>query len=281
MTGTVTRFAPSPSGRLHLGHAYSALFAEHQVRQDQGDFLLRIEDIDLSRCRPEFEDAIYQDLEWLGLKWDGPVARQSDRMDLYAAALDKLDELGLLYRCVLSRKELGEALSAPHLTPGQGPDGPAITDTDQILGAEETERRIAAGAPFALRLRMTRAVEMVGGLSWRDLDRGPQVAEPEIFGDVILARKDIKTSYHLAVTVDDADQGITLVTRGEDLFAATHIHRLLQALLDLPTPAYRHHKLLTDDAGKRYAKRDKAQTLAELRADGVKPEDLREMLRLT
>jgi glutamyl-Q tRNA(Asp) synthetase len=280
MPRTVTRFAPSPSGLLHLGHAYSAIFAESEARARGGDFLLRVEDIDIGRCRPEYETAILEDLAWLGLEWAAPVRRQSDHLDDHRRALDRLDAMGLLYPCFLSRKELNQALSAPHLTPGMGPDGPAMTDTDLLMPEEERARRLNAGEAHVLRLRMAAAVSQAGTLNWRDLDRGVQTAAPEIFGDVVLARKDVPTSYHLAVTVDDALQGITLVTRGEDLFQASHVHRLLQALLDLPTPDYRHHPLLVDRNGRRYAKRDKALTLRSLREAGRSPDDILDIVGL-
>jgi glutamyl-Q tRNA(Asp) synthetase len=275
---TTTRFAPSPSGLLHLGHAYSACFAATEARVRGGEMLLRIEDIDIARCRPEFETAILEDLAWLGLEWPESVRRQSDHFADYRAALDRLDGMGLLYPCFLSRKELGEALSAPHLPPGFGveigPDGPAVTDTDRLLPEEERACRLEAGEPHVLRLRMARAMEIAGSLEWRDLDRGVQAATPEIFGDVVLARKDVPTSYHLSVTVDDAIQGVRLVTRGEDLFQASHLHRLLQALLGLPVPDYRHHGLLVDENGRRYAKRDRALTLRALREAGHTPREI-------
>ena len=280
MTRTITRFAPSPSGLLHLGHAYSAIFAASQARARDGDFLLRIEDIDIGRCRPEFEAAILEDLSWLGLIWREPVRRQSDHLDDHANALARLETMGLLYPCFLSRKEIGEALSAPHLAPGTGPDGPAVTDTDRLMPEDERARRLEAGEPHVLRLRMAKASALVGQLSWRDLDRGIQTATPDIFGDVVLARKDVPTSYHLAVTVDDALQGVSLVTRGEDLFLASHVHRLLQALLELPVPDYRHHSLLADETGRRYAKRDRALTLRSLREDGRSPDDILDMVGL-
>jgi glutamyl-Q tRNA(Asp) synthetase len=281
MAQIITRFAPSPSGYLHLGHAYSALFAAAAARESGGAFLLRIEDIDIGRCRPEFEDAILEDLAWLGLEWPRPVRRQSEHLDVHARALAKLEAMGLLYRCFLSRKELGEALSAPHLTPGMGPDGPAMTDTDRFMEDDERARRLEAGEPHVLRLRMSKAVELAGPLSWRDLDAGLQAATPEIFGDVVLARKDVPTSYHLAVTVDDAAQGVTLVTRGEDLFQASHVHRLLQALLGFPAPDYRHHPLMLDENGRRYAKRDRALTLRSFREVGRSPDDILDMVGLS
>lgn len=278
---TITRFAPSPSGLLHLGHAYSALFAAAEARSRNGRFLLRIEDIDIGRCRPEFETAILEDLAWLDLDWPAPVRRQSDHMADYAQALEKLRAMGLLYPCFLSRKELSEALSAPHLAPGMGPDGPAATDTDKLISPDERARRLDAGEPHVLRLRMAQAVKRVGPLAWNDLSAGVQAARPEIFGDVVLARKDVPTSYHLAVTLDDAIQAVTLVTRGEDLFQASHVHRLLQALLALPVPDYHHHRLLTDDDGRRYAKRDRALTLRSLREAGRTPQDIRDMVGIS
>lgn len=281
---TTTRFAPSPTGLLHLGHAYSALQAasfagQFADRTAGGRFLVRIEDIDVTRCRPEFEAAILEDLAWLGLDWERPVRRQSDHMDDYRAALDRLDAMGLLYKCFHSRKELDDALSAPHNRPMMGPDGPAVTDTDALMPEDERARREAAGEPYALRLRMAEAVRRAGPLSWRDRTHGEQPARPEVFGDVVLARKDAATSYHLAVTVDDALQGVTLVTRGEDLFQASHVHRLLQALLDLPVPEYAHHPLLVDPAtGRRFAKRDRSLTLKALRESGVSPAEVRKRM---
>jgi len=273
-TGTVTRFAPSPTGDLHLGHAYSALFAAEQAKRDGGTFLLRIEDIDITRCRPEHEAANLEDLRWLGLSWPEPVRRQSEHFGFYQAALDRLEAMGLLYRCFLSRRELNDALSAPHGVPAEAP-----TDTDTLLSDTERQRRLDAGKPFALRLRMARAIERTGPLTWTDRHRGEHQARPEIFGDVVLARRDIPTSYHLAVTLDDALQGITLVTRGEDLLDATHIHRLLQALLDLPTPDYLHHGLLRGEDGKRLAKREQSTAIRDLRAAGHSPGDVRAMVR--
>jgi len=269
---TVTRFAPSPTGLLHLGHAFSALHAASLGQR----FLLRIEDIDITRCRPEFEAAILEDLAWLGLAWDGPVRRQSDHLDDHRAALGRLDAMGLLYKCFHSRRELDAALSAPHHRPMMGPDGPAVTNTDALMPAAEIARREAAGEPYALRLRMAEAVRIAGPLTWQDLGHGTQDARPEVFGDVVLARKDIATSYHLAVTVDDAIQGVTLVTRGEDLFQASHVHRLLQALLDLPVPDYAHHALLVDpETGRRFAKRDRSLTLRAVREVGATAADVR------
>lgn len=273
----VTRFAPSPTGYLHLGHAYSALFAA-----DMGErFLIRIEDIDPGRCRTEFEQAIFDDLAWLGLSWEEPVRRQSDHMADYAKALSVLEEKNLLYPCFCTRKdilrEIEEAGHAPHDIPN-GPDGPVYPGVCRRLSPEERVERIEAGEAHALRLDMAAAAGQADTLTWTDRERGEQTATPEIFGDVVLARKDTPTSYHLAVTVDDHLQGVTLVTRGEDLFSASHIHRLLQALLELDTPEYHHHPLLMDDEGKRFAKRDRASTLHDLRQGGENPETIRRRL---
>lgn len=266
----VTRFAPSPTGLLHLGHAFSALSAAEAAAA--GRFLLRIEDIDRGRCRPEFEAAILEDLAWLGLTWEQPVRRQSEHFDDYAGALDRLRERKLVYPCFCTRadiqREIKGADAAPHLISSMGPDGPVYPGTCRHLTDEERAARIAAGTPFAWRLDTAAAMKVAGPLTWHDDHVGEQRATPEIFGDVVLARKDVPTSYHLACTWDDALQGVTLVTRGEDLFAATHIHRLLQALLDLPTPRYRHHRLILDPAGRKFSKRDKAPTLRALRKAG-------------
>ena len=272
---TVTRFAPSPSGRLHLGHAYSALFAA-EASGPKGRFLLRIEDIDRGRCRPEFEDAIIEDLVWLGLNWETPIWRQSDRMAGYAAALDRLASDGLLFPCFCTRKDLqrqaAESVSAPH-----GPDGALYPGTCRSLSNTEAKERTAAGEAYALRLDMAEAARRAGRLRFHDNGRGDIAVDPIGCGDVVLARKDVATSYHLAVTLDDAAQGVTLVTRGEDLLHATHVHRVLQALLDLPVPDYHHHGLLRGPSGERFAKRDKAETIQALRAAGRTPEQVRAM----
>lgn len=272
----VTRFAPSPTGRLHLGHAYSALFAEAAARQPNGRFLLRIEDIDPARCRPEFEQGILEDLAWLGLQWETPVRRQSDHLGDYRAALERLESAGLLYPCFCSRKEIqaeiARAVVAPH-----GPEGPLYPGTCRALSASERKSRISLGRPYALRLDVAAGLARTGPLTWQDLDRGVILAEPQLLGDVVLGRRDAPASYHLAVSLDDDLQGVNLVTRGEDLLAATHIHRLLQSLLGLATPAYRHHRLLTDDKGERLAKRDGALTLAALRQAGHAPAEVRAM----
>jgi glutamyl-Q tRNA(Asp) synthetase len=276
MSATVTRFAPSPTGLLHLGHAHSALFAANAARAAGGRFLLRIEDIDRGRCRPAFEQAAYDDLAWLGLRWEDPVRRQGEHMADYAAALDRLAGMGLIYPCFCTRAEIlaeiERAPAAPH-----GIDGAVYPGTCRRLDAAERERRLAAGTPHALRIDMARAVASTGPLRWHDRDRGEIAADPLAHGDIVLARKDVPASYHLAVTVDDALQGVTLVTRGEDLVPATDIHRLLQALLGLPIPDYHHHALLTDPGGRRLAKRDRSATIRDLRAAGRTPADVRRL----
>jgi glutamyl-Q tRNA(Asp) synthetase len=272
-----TRFAPSPTGYLHLGHAYSALDAWRAARETGGKFLLRIEDIDTTRCKPEFTGAILDDLAWLGLDWDGDVRKQSEHFADYEAALDRLDVMGVIYPCFCTRAVIAAEIARAGGAP-QGEEGPIYPGTCRDLTVEERLRRIAAGANFALRLDVPQASAIAGRLEWEEDEHGIITADPQLLGDVVLARKDTPTSYHLAVTLDDALQGVTLVTRGADLFTATHIHRLLQALLDLPTPRYRHHKLLTDAGGKRFAKRDKALTLRALRESGKTPDDARAMI---
>jgi glutamyl-Q tRNA(Asp) synthetase len=273
-----TRFAPSPTGRLHLGHGFAALFAARAARAADGRFLLRLEDIDRTRCRPDFADAILDDLSWLGLRWDGPVRRQSEQFADYRAALERLAARALLYPCFCTRKDIQDEIAraghAPH-----GPDGALYPGICRGLAPAEAARRRAAGEPYALRLDMARALETVNRpLDFTDREAGRIVADPAQFGDVVLARKDVPTSYHLAVAVDDALQGVTLVTRGRDLLAATHVHRLLQALLALPVPDYHHHRLLTDASGQRLAKRADAASLASLRAAGADPAALRAQL---
>lgn len=276
MRAEITRFAPSPTGRLHLGHALSALFAAREAGPG-GTFLLRIEDIDASRCREIFVDGIREDLRWLGLVWPEPAWRQSARMAIYAKALDVLKAAGLLYPCFCSRAEIAREIAASAGAP-QGPDGPLYPGTCRHLPADEAAARIATGAPHAWRLDMAKALASAPKLTWYDRDKGIQTATPEIFGDVVLARRDTPASYHLAVTVDDAAQGVTCVTRGEDLFPASHVHRLLQDLLGLPVPEWRHHSLLRDAEGKRLAKRDNAPTLASLRDAGATPADVRALV---
>tara|TARA_R110002072_G_scaffold14810_13_gene60639 strand:+ start:4216 stop:5055 length:840 start_codon:yes stop_codon:yes gene_type:complete len=267
-----TRFAPSPSGALHLGHAHSALFSAKAA--GSGRFLLRIENIDQARCDQKYETALLEDLAWLGLRWELPVRRQSEHLDLSQAALTQLGEAGLVYPCFCTRgdiqREIAGALAAPH-----GPDGPLYPGLCRGLSNSERRDRRESGQTFALRLDMAKARQRSGALTWRDLNKGDIDARPETLGDVVLARKDIGTSYHLAVTLDDALQGITLVTRGEDLFHATHLHRLLQALLDLPVPRWHHHRLLTDTQGRRLAKRHNALSLRSLREAGKTPAEVR------
>jgi len=277
----VTRFAPSPTGLLHLGSAYSALVGWRRAREAGGRFLLRIEDIDPTRCRPEHEAAILDDLAWLGIDWDGDVRRQSDHLEEYRAALGRLEGMGLLYPCFCTRSDIEAEIArsghAPH-GPVHGPAGPVYPGLCRAIPASEREARIAAGEAHALRLDMAKAVALAGPLDWQDEEKGVIRATPEAFGDVVLARKETPTSYHLSVTLDDALQGVTLVTRGMDLFEATHIHRLLQALFGLPVPLYAHHRLLTGPDGRRYAKRDRSLTIAALREAGHSPADIRAMV---
>jgi glutamyl-Q tRNA(Asp) synthetase len=272
----VTRFAPSPTGLLHLGHVHSALAGWKAARGAGGKFLLRIEDIDAARCRAEFTAAILEDLAWLGIDWDGDVRRQSQHLEDYRAPLDRLRALGVIYPCFCTRSaikaEIASSAAAPH-----GADGPLYPGTCRHLPPGERSAREKAGAAFALRLDVAKAAEAAGELFWEEEGRGRIKADPASQGDVVLARKETPTSYHLAVTVDDSLQGVTLVTRGEDLFASTHIHRLLQALLGYPAPRYRHHTLLTDESGRRFAKRDRALTLRALREAGKSPADVRAM----
>jgi glutamyl-Q tRNA(Asp) synthetase len=272
--GETTRFAPSPTGSLHFGHAYAAWFASDAAAG--GRFLVRLEDIDQGRCRKEFVAGIFADLAWLGLAWEAPVRRQSAHLDDYRAALDRLAAAGLLYPCFCTRADIAQADSAP-----QGPDGPIYPGTCRALSPAEIERRLAANLPYALRLDMQRATAGLAPLRFTDREAGTIEATPQQFGDVVLARKDVPTSYHLAVTVDDAAQAITLVTRGRDLLPATHLHRLLQKLLDLPVPDYHHHRLITDASGRRLAKRDANLSIAALRQSGATPESLRARLCLT
>jgi glutamyl-Q tRNA(Asp) synthetase len=275
----VTRFAPSPTGYLHLGHAYAAIRAH-----DAGErFLLRIEDIDRIRCRPEFEAAIFEDLAWLGLDWEKPVLRQSDRSFVYAAALQKLTAQGLIYPCFCTRKDIADEIARAGAAP-HGAEGPLYPGICRDLSDDARREKIASGVPYALRLDAAKAATLAGPLSFEEQGAGPAgehgtiAVDPLSLGDVVLARKEMPAAYHLAVVVDDAHQGVTLVTRGEDLFVATHVQRLLQALLDLPAPGYAHHKLILDDQGKKFSKRDQAVTLRELRAKGETPSALRTRL---
>ena len=283
---TLPPVAPSPTGQLHLGHAHSALLGWRIARDAGGRFLLRIEDIDQTRCRPEFDAAILEDLAWLGLDWDGAVRRQSQHLADYRAALDRLGGLGVLYPCFCSRKEIAAEIAAAGRAPHgsvRGPDGPLYPGTCRALDPAERRARIAAGAPHALRLDAAAAAALAGPLSWQEAGdglAGTATVDPAVNGDVVLARRDVATSYHLAVTVDDHLQGVTLVTRGRDLFAATHVHRLLQALLGLRMPRYHHHVLLTDAAGMRFAKRQGAPSLRSLRDAGRSPGEVRALAGL-
>ena len=322
----VTRFAPSPTGFLHLGHAFSALIAWRRAREAGGRFLLRLEDIDPGRCRPDYAAAIEEDLAWLGLDWDGSVRVQSTHLAEYQAVLDDLKARGLLYPCFCTRadiaREVAEAASAPHAPDGKishapdgrtphapdgrtphapdgrtphapdgrtpyAPDGRTPHAPDgaipypgicRRLSIDARTARIAGGEPFALRLDMPRAVASVGALTFQDETQGMVACMPLRFGDVVLARKDAPASYHLCVTHDDAVQGVTLVTRGEDLFESTHVHRLLQALLGLPVPQWHHHRLVCDESGKRLAKRDAARSLRSLRETGRTPAGIRSLI---
>jgi glutamyl-Q tRNA(Asp) synthetase len=279
------RFAPSPNGELHLGHAYSALLNGDLARERGGRLLIRIEDIDPTRCRPEFEAAILDDLAWLGLEWERPVRRQSEHFDAYAAALDRLKAMDLVYPSFLSRAEIRAATAARDWP--RDPDGaPLYPALDRDLHPDEAARRIAGGAPFAWRLKMDAAIARAGPLAFTELGSGPNgeastlAADPGRWGDVVLARKETPTSYHLSVVVDDALQRVTEVVRGADLFHATGVHRLLQALLCLPTPLYRHHGLILDAAGRKLSKSEGATGLAALRAAGATPQDIRRMVGL-
>lgn len=273
-TTIVTRFAPSPTGHLHLGHAHSALLAWRLAREAGGRFLLRIEDIDPGRCRPDYAAAILEDLAWLGLDWDGAVRVQSQHLPEYRRALDALAARGLLYPCFCTRADIAREVAASAAAP-HGPDGPLYPGTCRRLSADECTARLGRGEAHALRLDMAAALAAAGGpLSFED--GGTRIAcDPARFGDAVLARKDVPASYHLCVTHDDAAQGVTLVTRGEDLRPATHLHRLLQRLMGWPEPRYAHHPLLTDAAGRRLAKRDRAATLREMRAAGLGPSEVR------
>jgi glutamyl-Q tRNA(Asp) synthetase len=287
MTTPTFRFAPSPNGYLHLGHAYSALLNVDLARAGSGRFLLRIEDIDATRCRPEYEAAIYDDLAWLGLTWEQPVRRQSEHLAAYRDAIARLDAQGLVYASFESRAEIAQLVRAREASGAwpRDPDGaPLYPGSARTLSAAERARRVAAGEPYTLRLDMAAAVARAGPLTWRERDADGEVAtvaaDPAAWGDVVLARREIPTSYHVSVVVDDAAQGITDVVRGRDLFAATAVHRLLQALLGLPVPVYQHHSLILDANGRKLSKSTQATGLRELRAGGATPADIRRMVGL-
>ncbi len=268
----VTRFAPSPTGRLHLGHAASVLAAYDFAQAHGGRFLLRLEDIDQGRCRASFVDGIVEDLAWLGLRWEEPVRVQSQHLDSYATAIEQLRARKLIYPCFCTRADIAAAATAPH-----GPEGLIYPGT--CKHSLDAERRMAQGESHAWRLHADRALALTGPLTWQDIRAGTIAADAASLGDVVLARKDMPTSYHLAVTLDDALQGVTHVIRGEDLFHVTHVHRLLQALLDLPSPVYAHHPLLCGPDGKRLAKRDASASLQALRGQGATPADIRAQVR--
>jgi glutamyl-Q tRNA(Asp) synthetase len=289
MYSRVLRFAPSPNGYLHLGHAYSALLNADMARELGGRLLLRIEDIDSERCRPEYHAAIYDDLRWLGISWQEPVRRQSEHFADYGMAIARLEAEGLLYPSFETRRELATLVADLDRQGGwpRDPDGvPIYPGRARRLSTAESQRRRAAGEPFALRLAMDKALARAGVLNWTETGAGPSgqtgviTAAPQMWGDVILARKDSPASYHLAAVVDDALQGVTDVVRGQDLFWATSIHRLLQALLGLPEPNYRHHQLILDGAGRKLSKSTSATGLRELRAARAKPFDIRRMVGL-
>ncbi len=273
----ISRFAPSPTGFLHIGHAYSAMFAYEQAQLTNGKFLLRIEDIDQGRCRLEFEQAILDDLRWLGLRWSTPVRRQSEHFADYIAALDTLRSMGLVYPCFCTRKdiltEIQAAGGAPH-----GPDGLVYPGTCRNLSDDERSRKIDNGQPHAYRLDMGKSVKLAPTLTWQDVVAGKIDADPERFGDIVIARKETPTSYHIAVTIDDHLQEITLVTRGRDLFEATDVHRLLQKLLNLNEPRYHHHPLVIGNDGNRLAKRNDSVSIRKLREDGATPDDIHIMI---
>ena len=291
MSRPVFRFAPSPNGRLHLGHALSALVNFERALAAGGRFLLRLEDIDTERCRPEYEAAIREDLVWLGIAFEEPVRRQSEHFDAYRAALTDLDRRGLLMRSFATRREIASAATAAAAAGAPwpfDPDGVPLFPGDAVLlPADEIARRAAAGEPAATRLDMATAIDAAGmPLTWMETGEGPAgetrtvLARPQAFGDVVLARKETPTSYHLSVVVDDALQGVTHVVRGADLFAATAVHRLLQALLGLPEPVYHHHRLVLGPDGQKLAKSNRDTSLAELRAGGATPAEIRRMVGL-
>ena len=289
MPPPVFRFAPSPNGHLHLGHACSALLNFDLARQTGGRFLLRIEDIDPTRCRPEFETAIYQDLDWLGIAWEEPVRRQSRHLADYRDAIERLSARGLLYPSFDSRAEIAKLVEQRDANGGwpRDPDGaPLYPGEAKLLSDDERARRLQSGAPFALRLDMAAACAIAGDLDWFERGEGPEgetgkvAARPAAWGDVILARRETPTSYHLSVVIDDALQGVTEVVRGRDLFWSTSVHRLLQALLGLPRPAYRHHRLIRDSSGQKLSKSTGATGLRELRAGGATVADIRRLVGL-
>jgi glutamyl-Q tRNA(Asp) synthetase len=289
MPPPVFRFAPSPNGLLHLGHAYSALLNFDLARQNGGRLLLRIEDIDPIRCRPEFESAIFEDLEWLGIAWDQPVRRQSDHMDQYRDGLERLEREGLVYPAFESRSQIKTLVAAKDRVapwPRDPDNGPLYPGEARHMSTKERDAKIKSGGPYVLRLDMTAAIAKAGELSWTEEGAGPNgetgqvAANPVQWGDVVVGRRETPTSYHLSVVIDDALQGVTHAVRGEDLFWATSIHRLLQNLLKLHPPVYRHHPLIKDESGQKLSKSSASTALRQLRAEGATPEDIRRLVGL-
>lgn len=274
---TVTRFAPSPTGKLHLGHAYSALYSEKIARENNGKFIVRIEDIDKTRCKQQYVDFILDDLNWLGVKWCDEVLIQSTRIEQYQLASKKLLSLGMLYPCFCTRKEIASNSDVANRKL-HNENNSLYPGTCRNLSDEEVSEKIRKGMPYSLRLNSAKAKEKVGKVYWSDHLSGLHEVDYDVMGDVVIVRKDIGTSYHLAVTVDDDFQGVNLVTRGLDLFESTHVHRVLQSLLDLDIPEWSHHELIRDSAGKRYSKSDQSLSLEKLRESGVSAKDIRKDL---
>jgi len=289
MPQPVFRFAPSPNGHLHLGHALSALLNFDMARAAGGRFLLRMEDIDAARCRPEFETAIYEDLAWLGLQWEQPVRRQSEHLAEYRAALEKLGAIRMTFPSFESRAELAHLVADRDVRERwpRDPDGvPVYPGAGRQMKEQDRGARVSRGDPYAIRLDMEKSTEWTGPLRWHEIGAGPcgeigdVAADPAAWGDVIVGRKETPTSYHLSVVIDDALQGVTHVVRGQDLFWSTSVHRVLQSLLDLPAPIYHHHRLVLDGEGRKLSKSTQSTGLCELRAQGMTPAEIRRQLGL-